>query len=355
MKRYTLPAIILISTIFLSGCSVTPTSDQDITEQKTPVSQSIWKSSDGGKTWEVKNMASGKLVTSDWDILRIVIDPNNSQNIYVGLKTGGMMTSSDGGETWKSTIFVSEKVYGLELNPDGNTIYASAVYNNRGKIWKSEDKGGNWKEIYTNAADGPLVVSMKLDKNNPETLWAATSDNLLLKTRDGGGSWRNVYKADNPIIQIEIDKSDPNLIYVLEDSGQILRTRDGGETFQEINLDATSFSGIGSSKISSIRLDPGVNSGIYAVGQSGIKRSNNAGDSWTSISPLNNTENAPVISLAINPKDSKKIVYGASQAAYQSVDGGENWSTFQFDVNKHISVLEYDPQNPDVIWAGFRK
>lgn len=355
MKKYGLllflPAVIIV----LSGCSLSPATDTSVTQQKTTVSKSVWKSSDGGKTWEAKNAASAKMTAVDWDVLRLVVDPNNSQNIYVGLKTGGMMKSADGGETWDPTIFVSEKVYGLELNPDGNTLYASAVYNNKGKIYKSTDRGENWKEIYTSATDGPLVVAMKLDKNNPETLWAATSDNLLLKTGDGGGSWRNVYKSDSPIIQIEIDKSDSNLIYVLEDSGKILRSRNGGESFQELSLGGSTFIGFGSNQVSSIRLDPGVSNGIYAVGQAGIKRSNNAGDSWTAVSPLNNTESAPVITLTINPKDSKKMVYGAAQAAYQSVDGGTNWTTFQFEVNKSANVLEYDPQNPDVIWAGFKK
>jgi photosystem II stability/assembly factor-like uncharacterized protein len=216
------------------------------------------------------------------------------------------------------------------------------------------DKGENWKEIYTSATDGPLIVAMKLDKNNPETLYAATSDNLLLKSRDGGGSWRNMYADNAPIIQIETDKNDSNLVYVLNNSGGISRSRDGGDNFEKMKLGNSNRS-LSSSGISAIRIDPAAPGVIYAVGNNGISKSSNAGDSWEKLSALNDPKNTPVTSLAVSPKDSQKIIYGAAQAVYNSVDGGVNWATSQFDVKKRINVLEYDPQNSDVVWAGFRK
>jgi len=336
---------------------VPTTGNTQSADQKITVSPSVWKSVDGGRTWTVKNIASAKPMSVDWDILRIVVNPNDSNNVLVGLKSGGMMVSVDGGERWKPTIFTSEKVYGLELNPqDGKTIYASAVYNGRGKIFKSMDRGENWEEIYTAAADGPLVVAMKLDENNPETIYAATSDNLLLKSRDGGGSWRNVLKADAPIIQIETNKNSPGSVYILDDNGHIFHSVDAGDNFAEITPSGPALvSTFSSAKISSIRLDPIINGGIYAVGENGIVRSNNAGGVWEKISTLNDPETTPITALAVNPKDPKKIVYGSAQAAYGSLDGGLSWTAFQFEVSKHIGVLEYDPQNPDVVWAGFKK
>lgn len=354
MKKYLISLPVLILAVIFSGCSLAPKSDTN-TDQKITVSPSIWKSSDGGRTWEVKNIASAKPGASEWDVLRVAINPNDPNNILVGLKSGGMMVSTDGGERWKPTIFTSEKVYGLELNPnDGRTIYASAVYNGRGKIFKSLDKGENWEEIYTAASDGPLIVAMKLDKNDPQTVYAATSDNLLLKSRDGGGSWKNVFKAEAPIIQIEMDRSDSNLVYILDDDGNVARSKDAGENFSKITP-ANSNTMFSSAGIKVIKIDPGTSGGVYVAGSNGIFRSSNSGDKWEKVRTLNDPENEPVTTLAINPQDSKKIVYGSSQAAYESVDGGDSWTAFQFDVSRSINVLEYNPQNPDVVWAGFRK
>ncbi|MFA6047863.1 MAG: hypothetical protein WCV59_03615 [Parcubacteria group bacterium] len=353
-KKYFITLSVLIVTVVLSGCSLMPTTNTASTEQKITVSPSVWKSTDGGRTWTVKNIASAKPTSIDWDVLRIVVNPTDSNNIFVGLKSGGMMVSVDGGERWKPTIFVSEKVYGLELAPDGRTIYASAVYNGRGKIFKSVDKGENWEEVYTAANDGPLVVAMKLDKNDPQTVYAATSDNLLLKSRDGGGSWKNIFKAEAPIIQIEIDKNDSNLLYILDDGGNVARSKNGGEAFEKITPENSNTMFGSSSGISAIRVGIGAKE-IYAAGNNGIAKSGDTGNSWEKINTLNDPESTPVTALAINPQDSKKIVYGSAQAAYESVDSGSSWTAFQFEVSKGITALEYDPQNPDVVWAGFKK
>jgi photosystem II stability/assembly factor-like uncharacterized protein len=353
MRKYFVALSVLILAVVLSGCSLLPTTKTGTTDQKITISSSLWKSEDGGKTWTVKNIASAKPATTDWDVLRMAINPTDPGNIFVGLRSGGMMKSVDGGERWSPTIFTSEKAYGLELNSqDGRTLYVSGVYNGRGKIFKSIDKGENWDEIYTAATDGPLVVAMKLDKNNPETLYAATSDNLLLKSRDGGGSWKNIFKASSPIIQIEIDRSDSNLLYVLDNSGNMSRSRNGGDVFEKITPASSTFSSTG---VKIIRTDPGISGGIYAAGDSGISKSNDAGSTWEKVGVINDPGSTPVTAFAINPKDSQKMVYGSAQAAYQSVDGGSTWTAFQFDISKRINVLEYDPQNPDVVWAGFRK
>ncbi len=49
------------------------------------------------------------------------------------------------------------------------------------------------------------------------------------------------------------------------------------------------------------------------------------------------------------------MIYGAAQAAYRSQDGGINWTTSQFDVEKTIRIIKYDPQNISNIYLGFKK
>jgi hypothetical protein len=62
----------------------------------------------------------------------------------------------------------------------------------------------------------------------------------------------------------------------------------------------------------------------------------------------------PVRAIAINPQNSKEIIYSSAKALYKSVDGGVTWATFQLDTTKEISVLLYDPTNAAKIYGGLR-
>lgn len=363
MKKYFILASILAAVFVLTGCSIgMPTPSLNQQPKESTFTQSIWKSTDGGKTWGAINKYTGKLAAADPDIFRIAIDPLDSNNIYLGLRTGGVLKSTDAGEHWQATNFVSEKVYGLEIDPtDGKTLYVSGVWQNIGKFFKSTDGGQNWTEIYTEAAaNGPLIIASAIDKNNHQVVYASDSGNIVLKSSDGGSSWKNVYKANSPVIKIAIDSRDSNLIYLLTNDGGIIRSRDGAGTFQDITANTSGKAGFsggfgirGSFKV--LAVDPGMSQGVYLAGGQGIIRSNDGGDNWTQVAALNDAENYPVSAIAINPKNSREIVYGAAQAIYKSTDGGSNWTTFQFSTPKSISAIEYDPVNPNVIYLGLKK
>lgn len=357
MKKYLISASILASVLFLAGCTITPAANTSQKPKEYELSKSIWKSTDGGKTWVAKNITLKSPTVSDLDILRIAVNPQDSNNIFVGLKKGGMIRSTDGGDHWEFTNFISEKVYGLEIDPtDGKTLYVSGIWQKRGKIFKSEDGGGNWKEIYTAAADdGPLIVSMAIDRNNRQIIYAGTSENQVIKSTDGGISWKNIYQSKSPVVQIAIDKTDSNLLFLLTLSGNIFRSRNGGTDFQDLSSKTSSnhFSFNGGFRV--LKTDPSASNVAYLAGNSGIIRSKDGGESWEKVIALDNPESFPVTALGISPQNSQRVIYGASQASYKSEDGGNNWMTFQFDVAKYIDEITFDPNNSNVVFAGFKK
>ena len=89
----------------------------------------IYKSIDGGKTWE--NMG---LKTSE-HIAKIIIDPSDSDNIYVASqgplwRSGGergLYNSSDGGKNWKRILHISENtgISDVVMDHSNNILYAS--------------------------------------------------------------------------------------------------------------------------------------------------------------------------------------------------------------------------------------
>lgn len=353
MRKIALSLIVLVSATVLSGCSLVPAAPT-----KTPVANpnnSIWASFDSGKTWLNNFLPNGKTDISGVDVLSIAINPFDAKNVFVGTRGGGVLKTDNGGDNWEYLKFQPEKVYGLDIDPtDGKTIYASGVWQKRGKIYKSLDAGVKWDEIYTTASAGPLVISLVIDKKSPNTVYATTSDNQVIKTTDGGTSWSNIFTATAPVLDVVIDSGNSSLIYAVTQNGDILRSKDAGKEFESLPRVVGSTVKI-NVNFNLIEGDPVNGNWIYATGQEGLFRSKDAGDNWEKIEILSVPQTFPVKALAINPRNSSEIVYGAAQAAYRSLDGGSNWETFQFNVSKTVRVIKYAPHDSTNLYLGLAK
>lgn len=357
MKKYAILGLIAFVALILSGCGNSSTSTNSTAAKTYATSKSIWKSIDGGSTWEAKNKSKDKLSVASLDVLNIAINPENSQNVLIGLKEGGFIKTENGGDIWQKTNFISERVYGLAFDPfNPKIIYAGGIWEGRGKIFKSEDSGENWKEIFTAAQNGPFVISINIDNKNPRIIYATTSDNQAMKSEDAGGSWKNIYQAKSPILKLAIDKANSNLIYAITLNGQVYRSKDAGTAFENVGKNISVRSAFSVDKnFSFLETDPQNSGWVYLTGKGGIIRSKNSGDSWEKVVALNDPGKTPVTALAINPKNSRELIYGSGQAAYKSIDGGINWTTSQFDTEQSVSIIKYDPTNPELVYIGFKK
>jgi photosystem II stability/assembly factor-like uncharacterized protein len=346
----------LFLVLVLSGCTfggAGSSTSAPVASQKYTLSESIWISHDAGKKWEASATATNKPSVTDINPLSLVFDSNDANVAYAGLRAGGIIKTKDGGVSWEFLPFKTEKVYGLALDPrDTKIIYVSTVFNGRGKMAKSLDGGATWNEIYTVATNGPLVVYLVTDKKNAGTIYASTSDNQIIKSTDGGTAWKNVFEASSPVIKISLDAVDSRLVYLLTKNGEIYFSRNAGDTFESLTQKIT-LTGMLGSGFSVMETDPVKANWLYLAGRGGIIRTKDAGDSWEKIIALNNPENSPIGALAINPKNSNELIYGALQATYASIDGGKTWTTAQFDLEKVINNLKYNPVSPQTIFASF--
>ncbi|MDO8241016.1 MAG: hypothetical protein Q7T51_03500 [Candidatus Moranbacteria bacterium] len=346
MKKYFLVTILLTATTLLSGCSSTPKTTTPVV--KVPVSN-IMKSIDGGANWEAKDKTADKVTLASIDVISMAVNPYDGKNVFVGTLKNGILKTDDGGENWSLLKFPAEKTYGLAIdNIDSRVIYASGVWQGRGKIFKSINGGTDWNEIYTAPSDGPLVISLTMSKKNSNVLYATTSDNQMMKSVDAGSSWKNIFVSPSPVLKIAIDATNDNLLYMNLQTGNILRSTDGGVTNEESSMDINR--GIGF-----IETDPFHASWVYAGGQAGLFRSKDAGKTWETLKTLGDSKTFPVKAVAISPTNSNEIIYGAAQATYKSVDGGVNWATFQLETKNTVSLLRYSSTEPDVFYMGLRK
>ncbi|WP_299523537.1 glycosyl hydrolase [Winogradskyella sp.] len=221
----------------------------------------IWKSVDAGKTWTVLGLPKSRHVP------RIAIHPTNLNIVYAGVlgniykptQERGVYKSTDGGKTWKKTLFSNEHagVVDLIMDPKNPRIlYASTWRVQRtpyslssggegSALWKSTDSGETWTEISTKKGfpEGILgIIGVTVSPVNNQRIWAIVENKDkggLYRSEDGGETWTQV-NSERKLRQrawyytrVYADTEDVNTVYVL--NVRYHKSTDGGKTFSTYN------------------------------------------------------------------------------------------------------------------------
>ena len=164
----------------------------------------LFVSTDNGKTVDFKGLAGSKHITA------IYLSPSNPQEIVVGVlgnkhKTDekrGIFKSSDGGKTWQQKLFVGTRtgISDIVATPDGSTLLATAweindspwnsvPYGSNSAIYKSTDKGSTWTKITANNGflKGNAIGRIGISCVDAQTYYAVV-DNRNYKKKENNNS-----------------------------------------------------------------------------------------------------------------------------------------------------------------------
>ncbi|MCB0462932.1 MAG: glycosyl hydrolase [Flavobacteriaceae bacterium] len=222
----------------------------------------VYKTTDGGKTWRHLGLEETQAVA------RIRIHPTNPDIVYVaalGHPYGdnperGVFKSTDGGNTWKKTLFVSEKAGAVDLIIDRNNpnvLYASTwqVYRKAWKmwgggpdckLWKSTDGGETWSDLTKNPGmpEGPIgKIGVTVSPADSNRVWAIVEANEggVFRSDDAGKTWtrtndeRKLRQRAFYYSRIYADPWNKDIVYGL--NVDFWKSTDGGKTFDiEINV-----------------------------------------------------------------------------------------------------------------------
>ncbi len=157
----------------------------------------VYKSSNNGKTWDYLGLPESQ------HIGKIILHPTDNNIAWVAVlghlyspnKDRGVYKTTDGGKTWKQTLFVDENTGAadMDINPkNSDELYASMWYRTRrawnfeesGKtsgIYKSTDGGNTWKPVTAAgsgfpAGDGLGRIGLAIFAKSPNIIYA-TVDN----------------------------------------------------------------------------------------------------------------------------------------------------------------------------------
>lgn len=378
MRTLSIGGLFLVSLV-LSGCSLTPpqignggtTSTGQSPFQASALPGTIWRSNDSGKTFEPKITVDEKRKITSAEVLDISfllrdasgdLNPSKAPSVFVATVDNGIFRSDDSGEIWQPRDFPPKKVYRFtadSINPD--RLFATGVVANRAKVFRTKDGGETWEDVYTEPGTGTVLVSLAQDPRAAETIFAGTSTGTVIRSTDGGDTWRNIGTSiEGPITEIVFDASLPNRLYALAFESKLYRSDDNGLTWVSPLKTTTVPTGQGSTLINpsgmvSLLADPFLSSVLYMGTKTGIVRSQDGGETWSKLNIIESAEKFPIRAIAVNPKNSKELIFASGRTFYKSTNSGETWSVVPLNVDRDISVLVYDPFDPSVIYLGLRK
>jgi photosystem II stability/assembly factor-like uncharacterized protein len=334
----------------------------------------IYKSTNGGSTWTHMGL------DSSYHIGRIAINPQNPEIVYVAVSgklfgtnpERGIYKSTNGGVTWEQKLFVSDSTAAVDvaLNPSHpETLYAAMWERIRrsqqrksggltSAIYKSTNGGNTWYRL-TNGlpaqADTIGRIGLSVSASSPNVVYAIYSDHPgdfmgVYKSTNYGESWT---RTNDGALQgflggfgwyfgnIRVDPTDPNRVFVL--GMDLYRSTNGGSSWSEVG--------------SSVHVDhhamfisPSDHNRVYLGCDGGIYLSTNGGTAWNLCINQPSTQFYAINLDYLNPQR----LYGGTQdnGTLRTLTGATNdWEEIFGGDGFYCNV---DYTNSNVIYAEYQ-
>lgn len=325
--------------------------------QKTYYDLGIYKSDDAGVSWQQKIKIGKKKALATQEVLALTLDPQNSDIIFAGTKGKGIFKSIDGAESWQKTSIAQGEITSIVIDPkDSNIIYVANYIGEFGKIYKSEDGGNNFSEIYSETHSTIPVFALAVDWYDTRKIWAGTKKGAILKSDDSGRNWVVKKWLQDEIMQIAISSKDSRHIVVGMRASGLWETEDGGNNWKQIN--DTFLAGksgvLNSQKLQVHQLIFDKKGTLYFASKYQLLKSKNEGKTWKEINLLTRPGEASLMRAAIDPFDPNVIYVGLDSNIYKSEDRGKNWKVKKITSGR-IAALSINPNDSNKIYVGIRK
>lgn len=348
------------------------------TRNSVTIGDGLYRTKDGGNTWEKLGFDKSERIAN------IVINPENSNEIYVGVlgalwsdsEERGVYKSTDGGASWTKILYVNTKIgcADLAIDPKNPSVLYASMWEFRRTAWsfesggeqsalyKSTDSGKTWSKIHNGFPKGKLGrLGIAVAPSNPNILYTVieAEEDLrkgLYRSDDAGENWKQLNNDFGITVRpfyfsrIVVDPKNPEVVVKGGLSGSI--SRDGGKTFKDL--------GNMHSDIHDIVFDISDSNRMYAATDGGVYRS------WNGGTTMEIVENIPVSQFyQISLDDAKPYnIYGGLQDngswyGPSSSEGGINardWNSIGygdgFRVLKHPTknIIYSEMQGAENVW-----
>ncbi len=373
------------------------------------------KSTDKGKSWQNVGLLDSHHVS------RIVINPKNANEVIVGVighlyssnEERGVFKTTDGGKTWKKTLYINENTGIIDVEPapnNFNIMYAASWERERkawdfdgdGKnsaIYKSTDAGNTWTKISDNNGfpngDGVGRIGLavfdentvyvlhdnqfrkqKRNSNNTskglskEDFKNMTTETFLslsdndLNTYLKAYGFQDKYRAENVKQMVRVGTVKPiDFARYLEDENEVVfdtpvigaevfKSTNGGKSWKKTHTG--NIEGLYSSYgyyFGEIRVDLQDENKIYVLGVP-ILKSKDGGKTFIGINGEN--VHSDHQALWVNPKKSGHLLNGNDGGLNLSYDDGENWAKLNEPSVGQFYAVYVDNQKEYKVYGGLQ-
>lgn len=310
----------------------------------------VWLTNNDGASWTPVFDGEGS-----YSIGTVVLDPKNPATVWVGSGENnsqrsvsygdGVYRSDDGGKSWQNMgLKTSEHIAKIVIDPrNSNTVYVAAqgpLWSSGGErgLYKTTDGGKSWQPILT-ISENTGITDLVMDSHNPDILYAAAyqrrrhvwtlidggPESAIYKSTDAGATWQKLKSGlpsvDMGRIGLAISPVDNKVLYATieaaDKKGGIFRSTDYGVTWERRNeYDSTAM------YYGHIYADPKAVDRIYVMGFN-ILVSDDGGKNLRPIGEKNKHVDNHVI--WIDPKNPDYYLVGCDGGIYESFDRGANW------------------------------
>lgn len=206
------------------------------------VSGGIWKTIDGGDTWENLTPDLPNLSTAT-----LAMSKSNTQIIYAGTGEGfggegmvsgnGIYKSLDKGESWATIESIKDDnhfryVNKLWVSPTADSVLIAAT--NKG-IFKTIDGGDTWDSVFVK---GYVVQDIAQNPLNENVLYAGVNTLGVFKSYDKGDTWVKSNSGMTELYRVSLTVSAADTSYIFAgveapgDQTHVYQSRNGGESWE---------------------------------------------------------------------------------------------------------------------------
>jgi photosystem II stability/assembly factor-like uncharacterized protein len=356
-------------------------SGESWTRNSVSVGNGIYKSTDGGETWNFLGLPNSERIS------KIIVSPASSDTVFAAVPGAlwsdspdrGLYKTTDGGKNWNLILKggnLSTGASTIAMDPNDPNVLFAGMWDFRRKGWtfrsggdgpdkpsasglfRSPDGGATWTEITAEANKGfpkkpfgRLAVAIAPSNSKRIYCFVESTDSALFVSDDGGATWDKRDKSNWMVwrpfyfANLIVDPRNPDRLFKTD--GPLILSEDAGKSFAVVG----GFQGA-HGDMHDVWIDPANTQNVVAGDDGGIWYSYNSGSKWWK------GENLPISQfyhVSVDDNDPFRV-YGGLQdnsswvgqsqypggianAQWENMYGGDGFWMFA------------DPSDPDYLYA----
>lgn len=336
----------------------------------------VYKSTNAGRTWTNMGLeATGR-------ISRVIVDPTDANIVYVAAlgnthapqQERGIYKTTDGGKTWERVFFVDPYTGCSDLSIDPQhpgTLYAAMwqitfntwQLNSGGPgsgIFKTTDGGKTWTRLSNGLPGGTAhpvgKTSVDVSYRNPNIVYALIEDKDpgLYRSEDAGASWKKMFTSHSMAqrasyyTRVRVSTGDPDNVFTI--CVTVMESKNGGKSFNGNNENGDYRPG---GDTHDMWFDPKDPTRAMVAHDGCMNMTYNGGKTWQNV-------NLPIAQMYHVAVDNQVpyFVYGNKQdgSSYRgpsnSLQGGIPISLWTTVGGCESGFAQPDPEDNMIIWSG---